>query len=83
MKTYHFGVPEWIVWLSNIMIGAFLVYVGYALVLRQRIPLTAALALLVLGVLAILYHGHIWLVDEDEDADEDADEKDDKKAKSS
>ena len=81
MKTYHFGVPEWIVWLSHIIIGAFLVYVGYALVLRQRIPLMAALALLVLGVLAILYHGHIWLVDEHEDEDED--EKDDKKAKSS
>jgi hypothetical protein len=63
METYHFGVPEWVVWFSHIVMGAFFVYVGYALVLRQKLPTYVAITVLVLGVLAILYHGHIWILD--------------------
>jgi uncharacterized membrane protein len=58
--AYHFGVPGYAVWTSHILIGLYLVYVGWVLYDKKRLDKSAPIVLIVLGVLAALYHGHIW-----------------------
>lgn len=61
--SYSFGVPGYAVWTSHILIGAYLVYVGWVLLYnKQKLDKVAPVALIVLGVLAALYHAHIWFV---------------------
>lgn len=60
--SYHFGVPGYAVWTSHIIIGAYLVYVGWMLNEKKKVDKVAPIALIVLGVLAALYHAHIWYV---------------------
>lgn len=59
--AYHFGVPGFVVWTSHILIGLYLVYVGWVLYDKKRLDKYAPILLIVLGVLAALYHSHIWL----------------------
>lgn len=65
MSTYHFGVPGYLVWASHILTGLFLVYVGWSLYDKKKIDKYSPIVLIVVGVLAALYHGHIWLVEKD------------------
>ena len=58
--AYHFGVPGYAVWTSHILIGLYLVYVGWVLYDKKRLDKSAPIVLIVLGVLAALYHGPIW-----------------------
>lgn len=58
--AYHFGVPGYAVWTSHILIGIYLVYVGWVLYDKKRLDKYAPIVLIVLGVLAALYHSHIW-----------------------
>ncbi len=58
--AYHFGVPGFVVWTSHILIGLYLVYVGWVLYDKKRLDKYAPILLIVLGVLAALYHSHIW-----------------------
>jgi multidrug transporter EmrE-like cation transporter len=62
--SYSFGVPGYAVWTSHIVIGIFLVYVGWVLYEKKRIDRLTPIVLIVLGVLAALYHAHIWWVHE-------------------
>lgn len=64
--AYHFGVPGYAVWTSHILIGLFLVYVGWVLYEKKRMDKYTPIILIVLGVLAALYHAHIWIVDLDD-----------------
>ena len=59
MTTYSFGVPGVGVWTSHLLIGFFLVYIGYKLNKNEPINKNFAIALIVLGALAILYHAHL------------------------
>ena len=61
--SYSFGVPGFAVWTSHILIGLYLVYVGWFLYDKKRLDKLSPVVLIVLGVLAALYHGHIWYVD--------------------
>ena len=61
MKSYHFGVPSWIVWMQHIIIGILLIYVGYIGINKGIISRNMSIVVLVLGVLAALYHLHLWL----------------------
>lgn len=61
--SYHFGVPETMVWGSHILMGIFLVYAGWQLYDKKRLDKYSPILLIVLGVLAALYHAHIWFVD--------------------
>ena len=45
--TYHFGVPCSTVWLSHILMG-------------KKVDKWIAISLVVIGVLAALYHSHLW-----------------------
>ena len=64
-EKYHFDVPAPAVWLSHIIIGLFLAYFGYALLKHKVFPDYVYIAIIIIGVLAALYHAHIWLVDKD------------------
>lgn len=57
--TYSFGVPAPAVWTSHILIGLFLFYVGYTLYNEGKINRNLVIVLMVLGVLALLYHSHL------------------------
>ena len=57
---YHFGVPGYIIWISHIIIGLLLSYVGYNIVFNKKINNNIGLIVLVIGVLAAIYHIHIW-----------------------
>lgn len=59
-QTYHFGVPSVAVWTSHILIGLFLAYVGYNMIENKKLPKYVPITLIVLGVLALLYHAHLW-----------------------
>ena len=57
---YHFGVPGFLIWISHILIGILLSYVGYQLVFKKNVNHNIGLLILVIGIIAILYHVHIW-----------------------
>jgi hypothetical protein len=62
MKTcnYNFGVPCTTIWLSHILMGIFFAYVGYLLIEGKKVNKWIAITLIVIGVLASLYHSHLW-----------------------
>lgn len=64
--AYHFGIPNVAVWTSHILIGLYLVYVGWVLYEKKRLDKYVPIVLIVLGVLAALYHSHIWYIDFEE-----------------
>lgn len=59
-KMYHFGMEGWLIWLSHIIIGSYLSYIGYSLLNNKNIRQIDSLILIVLGVLGALYHLHTW-----------------------
>lgn len=58
--SYHFDVPAVAVWASHIIIGIFLLYIGYLLVEGKKVNKWIGITLIVLGVIAALYHAHLW-----------------------
>jgi hypothetical protein len=58
--TYNFGVPCTTVWLSHILMGIFFTYVGYLLIEGKKVNKWIAILLVIIGVLAALYHSHLW-----------------------
>lgn len=67
--AYHFGVPGYAVWTSHILIGIYLAYIGWMMYIKKKnktLDQITPIVLIVLGVLAALYHAHIWLTHMDE-----------------
>ncbi len=62
MEEYHFGVPAVAVWSSHIIMGLFFLYIGYLLIEGKRINKWISISLIVIGVLAVLYHSHLWYI---------------------
>jgi len=58
---YHFGVSGIVIWLSHILMGSFFAYVGYLTLNKKEIPQIVSLVLIILGVLGLLYHLHLWV----------------------
>lgn len=58
---YHFGVSGIVIWSSHILMGSFFAYVGYLTLNKKEIPQIVSLALIVLGVLGLLYHLHLMV----------------------
>jgi hypothetical protein len=58
--TYHFGVQNELIWSSHILMGIFFIYVGYEIIIKQKLSIPVALIVVVLGALGALYHAHIW-----------------------
>ena len=59
---YHFGVPGWLIWLFHIMLGIVMAYIGYEEMNDRRVDKNFYLGFFVLGVLAPIYHLHLWSV---------------------
>lgn len=59
-STYSFGLPGLFVWTTHIIIGILLAYVGYNVLNKKPINPNWGILLLILGVMAGLYHTHIW-----------------------
>ena len=58
MTTYHFGVPGMAIWIGHIIMGVFFAYVGKQL-LDGMVSRNIALTIMILGVLAVVYHTHL------------------------
>ena len=67
--SYHYNISGPVIWIFHILLGIFLVYIGYVSIDGPyiRLPNYVYISLIVIGVLAALYHAHIWLTDKDED----------------
>ena len=65
-ETYHFGVPAVLVWLSHILIGLLLIYVAYLIIEGKTVNKWIGILLLLIGVIAALYHVHIWYTERTE-----------------
>ncbi len=66
-EEYHFNVPGPAVWMSHIIIGLFLTYFGYASMKHKVFPDYIYIIIIIIGVLAALYHAHIWFVEDDDE----------------
>ncbi len=64
-ESYHFGIKASVVWISHILIGAFLIYAGYASLNNAKLPNYINISIIVLGALALLYHSHIWIIEKE------------------
>mgnify|MGYP001340104386 FL=1 len=60
MSSYHFGVPSIAIWIQHILSGLLLLYIGYIGVSTGKISKNMSIILIVVGVLAALYHAHLW-----------------------
>ena len=50
----------------HIIFGLVLIYFGYASLKNVRMPDYIYISIIVIGVIAFLYHTHIWLTDKDD-----------------
>ena len=57
---YGFGMPNELIWGGHMAIGIFLIYLGYELIMKRKVPEYMVLTMIVLGALAFFYHIHIW-----------------------
>jgi uncharacterized membrane protein len=57
---YSFGIPGYVVWIMHILIGIFLAYIGYALLNDKKIAQPFIIGLMVVGVMVVLYHSHLF-----------------------
>ena len=56
---YHYGVPGAVIWTVHIAMGLYFIWLGYQLNKGEQVAPLNGLILLVLGVLAFLYHLHL------------------------
>lgn len=64
VNTYSFNLPGPLVWTFHICYGMFLAYIGYKLLNKEPITQFSVLTLIITGVLAILYHSHLFYLHE-------------------
>lgn len=57
---YSFGIPGHMIWITHIIIGFILAYIGFVLLNGKHISQIFIVGLIVIGSLAILYHTHLF-----------------------
>ncbi len=57
---YSFGLPGPFIWTFHIVFGILLAIIGFRLLNNKPVGQIVALFLIVLGILAMAYHSHIW-----------------------
>jgi hypothetical protein len=60
VNKYNFGVPGQVIWFTHIIIGIILAYTGYLIFNEEAVNKNIGLLFLILGVVATLYHAHLW-----------------------
>ena len=58
--SYSYNVPVQVIWSTHILIGLALLYLGYLIVEKKEINKYIGITCIVLGVLAMMYHSHLW-----------------------
>lgn len=58
--NYHFGIPCYFIYFTHILMGFFFTYIGYLIIEKKNVDKWIAISLIVIGVLAVLYHSHLW-----------------------
>jgi hypothetical protein len=58
--TYHYGIPTTWIWSFHILMGLLFIYLGYLIIEEKKVNKWLAITIIVLGVLAALYHAHLW-----------------------
>lgn len=56
---YSFGIPGNAIWLTHIIIGIILTYIGYMALNHQPVGQLQSLFLIMLGLGATFYHSHL------------------------
>ncbi len=64
--AYHFGIPSNVVFIGHIVLGILLAYIGY----YRKMDRNVSMLLVVLGVMAAAYHGHLYFISNTEDHSE-------------
>jgi len=59
---YSYGIPAIYIWAAHIIIGTTIFYTGWKLYKKEHVPDMLVISLIVLGMAAILYHGHLAYV---------------------
>lgn len=54
--AYHFGVPNAVIYMSHIVTGLYLMYVGWTLNQKKELDRYSPYLLMVLGTVSMLYH---------------------------
>lgn len=57
---YSFGLKGVFIWISHILMGIYLSVFGYLVLNKKEIPQIMTLIMINLGILALLYHTHLW-----------------------
>ncbi len=60
--NYHFEMPGIVIWLFHIIGGLLLAMIGFQSLNNRSMSQLVALSLIVTGIMAAVYHGHIWFV---------------------
>jgi len=58
--TFHYGIPRIIIYILHILIGCFLVYVGYRVTQGNKISKPSKITLITLGSVVLLYQAWLW-----------------------
>jgi hypothetical protein len=61
MTDYRFGVPGIFVWVSHIIMGCGLAYIGKLMLDDVEIPKNVILLIIIIGSIAAVYHTHILI----------------------
>ncbi len=59
MSQYRFGIPGIVIWSFHILLGLWFIYIGRKALNDGIMTKNTALIILVVGVLATIYHVHI------------------------
>lgn len=57
---YAYGTPGWLIHLIHILVGIWLVYVGYMILTSKKINKVNIGILLILGIVMVAYQGWLW-----------------------
>ena len=60
-KPYRFGVPRTLVYIFHIIVGMWIVYVGYLLTRNRPLGNVHRALLLIAGIVSLTYHLVLWL----------------------
>lgn len=62
LTTYSYGVPGLLIWITHIILGIYLIYLGAQIVNRKLPSLWTGVILIILGILPLLYHLHLLIL---------------------
>lgn len=62
MHPYHFGISGQFIWGFHILMGLYFAFIGYKMLNNQKITQFEALYIMFIGILASLYHAHLWFI---------------------